>query len=154
MGRLIMIVVLQRCNSACVHISGRLHTSIKKGLVLLLGIEKKDDEDDVNMILKKILALRIFSDNDNKINHSIRDVDGSILLVSQFTLCADLKSGNRPGFTSAANSKKAEIIYNYFIDQLKKEEIKYETGVFGASMNVSLINDGPFTLILNSNMNL
>ena len=148
-----MILVLQRCNSACVHISGRLFSSIKKGLVLLLGVEKTDNKNDVDVILKKILGLRIFNDKENKINLSIRDVNGSILLISQFTLCADLKSGRRPGFTKAANSKEAEIIYNYFIDQLKIESIKYETGKFGSAMDVSLINDGPFTLVFNSNIN-
>ena len=148
-----MVLVLQRCISACVNISGRLHTSIKKGLVLFLGVEKTDKKDDVDKILKKVLGLRVFNDKNNKINLSIRDVNGSILLISQFTLCADLKSGKRPSFTKAAKSEEAEIIYNYFIDQLKKESIKYETGLFGAAMDVSLINDGPFTLILNSHIN-
>ena len=148
-----MVLVLQRCISACVYISGRLHTSIKKGLVLFLGVEKTDKKDDVDKILKKVLSLRVFNDKNNKINLSIRDVKGSILLISQFTLCADLKSGKRPGFTKAAKSEEAEIIYNYFIDQLKKRSIKYETGVFGAAMDVNLINDGPFTLILNSDIN-
>ena len=148
-----MVLVLQRCISACVNISGRLHTSIKKGLVLFLGVEKTDKKDDVDKILKKVLGLRVFNDKNNKINLSIRDVNGSILLISQFTLCADLKSGKRPSFTKAAKSEEAEIIYNYFIDQLKKRSIKYETGVFGAAMDVSLINDGPFTLILNSDIN-
>ncbi len=148
-----MVLVLQRCISACVNISGRLHTSIKKGLVLFLGVEKTDKKDDVDKILKKVLGLRVFNDKNNKINLSIRDVNGSILLISQFTLCADLKSGKRPGFTKAAKSEEAEIIYNYFIDQLKKRSIKYETGVFGAAMDVSLTNDGPFTLILNSDIN-
>ena len=148
-----MVLVLQRCNSACVHISGALHTSIKKGLVLFLGIEKKDKTENVDKILKKILNLRIFNDKNNKINLSIRDINGSILLISQFTLCADLTSGKRPGFTKAAKFEEAEIIYNYFINQLKKKSIKYKTGVFGAAMDVSLINDGPFTLTLNSDIN-
>ena len=148
-----MVLVLQRCISACVNISGRLHTSIKKGLVLFLGVEKTDKKDDVDKILKKVLGLRVFNDKNNKINLSIRDVNGSILLISQFTLCADLKSGKRPSFTKAAKSEEAEIIYNYFIDQLKKGSIKYETGVFGEAMDVNLINDGPFTLILNSDIN-
>ena len=148
-----MVLVLQRCNSAFVHISGRLHSSIKKGLVLFLGVEKKDKRDDVDIILKKILGLRVFNDKNNKINLSIRDVNGSILLISQFTLCADLKSGKRPSFTKAAKFEEAEAIYNYFTNQLEKKSIKYETGVFGATMDVSLINDGPFTLILNSDIN-
>ena len=97
--------------------------------------------------------MRVFNDKNNKINLSIRDINGSILLISQFTLCADLKSGKRPGFSKAAKFEEAETIYNYFINQLKKESIKYETGVFGAAMDVSLINDGPFTLILNSDTN-
>ena len=148
-----MVLVLQRCISAYVNISGRLHTSIKKGLVLFLGVEKTDKKDDVDKILKKVLGLRVFNDKNNKINLSIRDVNGSILLISQFTLCADMKSGKRPSFTKAAKSEEAEIIYNYFIDQLKKGSIKYEAGVFGAAMDVSLTNDGPFTLILNSDIN-
>lgn len=148
-----MVLVLQRCNSALVHISGRLHSSIKKGLVLFLGVEKTDKRDDVDIILKKILGLRVFNDKNNKVNLSIREINGSILLISQFTLCADLKSGKRPGFKKAAKFEQAETIYNYFINQLKKESIKYETGVFGAAMDVSLTNDGPFTLILNSNIN-
>ena len=148
-----MVLVLQRCISACVNISGRLHTSIKKGLVLFLGVEKTDKKDDVDKILKKVLGLRVFNDKNNKINLSIRDVNGSILLISQFTLCADLKSGKRPSFTKAAKFEEAEAIYNYFTNQLEKKSIKYETGVFGATMDVSLINDGPFTLILNSDIN-
>ena len=120
MGRLVMVLVLQRCNSAFVHISGRLHSSIKRGLVLFLGVEKTDKRDDVDIILKKILGLRVFNDKNNKINLSLRDVNGSILLISQFTLCADLKSGKRPSFTKAAKFEEAETIYNYFINQLKK----------------------------------
>ena len=148
-----MVLVLQRCSSAFVYISGRLHSSIKKGLVLFLGVEKKDKRDDVDIILKKILGLRVFNDKNNKINLSIRDINGSILLISQFTLCADLKSGKRPSFTKAAKFEEAEAIYNYFTNQLEKKSIKYETGVFGAAMDVSLTNDGPFTLILNSDIN-
>ena len=148
-----MVLVLQRCISACVNISGRLHTSIKKGLVLFLGVEKTDKKDDVNKILKKVLGLRVFNDKNNKINFSIKDINGSVLLISQFTLCADLKNGKRPSFNSAADPKKAENIYNYFIDQLKKELIQYETGKFGAVMDVNLTNSGPFTLVLNSKIN-
>ena len=115
-----MVLILQRCNSAFVHISGRFHSSIKKGLVLFLGVEKTDKRDDVDIILKKVLGLRVFNDENNKTNLSIRDVNGSILLISQFTLCADLKSGKRPSFTKAAKFEEAETIYNYFINQLKK----------------------------------
>ena len=146
-----MLLVVQRCKSAEVFVSKKVIAKIKLGLVLLLGIEKKDSLRDVVSLVNKVALLRVFNDDNNKINLSINDVKGSILVVSQFTLCAETVKGRRPSFINSAKPEKAETLYNNFISELKRKGIKCKSGIFGAHMELKLNNDGPFTLILNSN---
>ena len=146
-----MLLVLQRCKSAEVFVSKKVIAKIKLGLVLLLGIEKKDSLKDVLFLVKKITSLRVFNDDNDKINLSINDVKGSILVVSQFTLCAETTKGRRPSFINSAKPPIAENLYENFISELKKNGIKCKSGIFGEHMELKLNNDGPFTLILNSN---
>ena len=146
-----MLSVVQRCKSAEVFVTKKVIAKIKLGLVLLLGIEKKDSLRDVISLVNKVALLRVFNDDNNKINLSINDVKGSILVVSQFTLCAETVKGRRPSFINSAKPKKAETLYNNFISELKRKGIKCKSGIFGAHMELKLNNDGPFTLILNSN---
>ena len=146
-----MLLVVQRCKSAAVFVSKKVIAEIKFGLVLLLGIEKKDTLKDVLFLVNKVTLLRVFNDYNDKINLSIKDVKGSILVVSQFTLCADTTKGRRPSFINSAKPTKAEKLYDNFILELKRKGIKCKSGTFGADMELKLNNDGPFTLILNSN---
>ena len=146
-----MLLVVQRCKSAEVIVSKKIIAKIKFGLVLLLGIEKKDTLEDVLFLVNKVTSLRVFNDDHGKINLSINDIKGSILVVSQFTLCADTTKGRRPSFINSAKPLKAEKLYNNFILELKRKGIKCESGIFGADMELKLNNDGPFTLIMNSN---
>jgi D-tyrosyl-tRNA(Tyr) deacylase len=132
-------------------VSKKIIAKIKFGLVLLLGIEKKDTLEDVLFLVNKVTSLRVFNDDHGKINLSINDIKGSILVVSQFTLCADTTRGRRPSFINSAKPLKAEKLYNNFISELKRKGIKCESGIFGAHMELKLNNDGPFTLIMNSN---
>ena len=145
-----MLLVLQRCKSAEVFVSKKVIAKIKLGLVLLLGIEKKDSLKDVISLVNKVALLRVFNDDNNKINLSINDVKGSILVVSQFTLCADTTKGRRPSFINSAKPPIAKNLYENFISELKKNGIKCKSGIFGEHMELKLNNDGPFTLILNS----
>jgi len=145
-----MLLVVQRCKSAEVSVSKKIISKIKLGLVLLLGIEKKDSLKDVIFLVNKVASLRVFNDDHDKTNLSINDVKGSILVVSQFTLCADTTKGRRPSFINSAKPEKAEKLYNNFILEFKKKGIKCKSGTFGAYMELKLNNDGPFTLILNS----
>ena len=145
-----MLLVVQRCKSAEVFVSKKIISKIKLGLVLLLGIEKKDSLKDVIFLVNKVASLRVFNDDHDKTNLSINDVKGSILVVSQFTLCADTTKGRRPSFVNSAKPVKAEKLYDNFILELKKRGIKCKSGTFGADMELKLNNDGPFTLILNS----
>jgi len=145
-----MLLVVQRCKSAEVFVSKKIISKIKLGLVLLLGIEKKDSLKDVIFLVNKVASLRVFNDDHDKTNLSINDVKGSILVVSQFTLCADTTKGRRPSFINSAKPEKAEKLYNNFILEFKKKGIKCKSGTFGAYMELKLNNDGPFTLILNS----
>ena len=146
-----MRAVIQRVSNARVTIDDVVKGEIKLGYLILLGIETMDDENDVNWLIKKIIGLRVFSDQDGKMNYSIKDVDGNILLVSQFTLHASYKKGNRPGFTKAARPEQAIPLYQSFIDQLELELAKpIACGEFGANMQVSLSNDGPVTIIMDS----
>ena len=144
-----MRLVIQKDKEASVSYEGVVN-SISKGLVVLLGITYGDTIDDINFLVKKLVNLRIFEDSDNKMNLSVKDINGSILLVSQFTLYASCKDGNRPSFTNALNYKESEKLYNMFIEELSKTGIDYKTGKFGADMKVSLINDGPVTIIIDS----
>ena len=146
-----MRVVIQRVSEASVSIRGNVKSSIKLGLLLLLGIEESDCSQDVSWLSKKIAQLRIFSDDQNLMNRSIFDVNGELLVVSQFTLHAKTKKGNRPSYTKAAKPEHAIPLYEEFIFFLEKEIGKtVKTGDFGANMQVSLCNDGPVTIIIDS----
>ena len=146
-----MRVVIQRCKEASVNCKElAVPSSISKGLVVLLGITHGDTIEDVKYLVKKIINLRIFEDSDNKMNLSVKDINGSILLVSQFTLYASTKDGNRPSFSNAMGYEESKKLYEMFIDELYQTDISFQTGVFGADMEVSLINDGPVTIIIDS----
>ena len=146
-----MRVVIQRVSEASVHVRKEVKSSIKKGLLILLGIEKCDSSEDVTWLSKKIAQLRIFSDDKGLMNRSILDVKGEVLVVSQFTLHAKTKKGNRPSYIRAAKSEQAISLYEEFIIVLEKEIGQtVKTGEFGANMQVSLCNDGPVTIIIDT----
>lgn len=141
-----MRVILQRVNYANVSVAKKTIGNINKGLLVLLGIEEQDTEQDVLWLSNKIIGLRIFSDEKGKMNYSIKDIEGEVLVVSQFTLFASTKKGNRPSFTKSAKLSTAIPLYENFISQMKKSGLKVETGEFGADMQIELVNDGPVTL--------
>lgn len=143
-----MKIVLQRVKEANVKVKGEIVGKIGKGVVLLVGIEKGDREEAAKYLADKVVNLRIFPDDKGKMNLSLLDVRGEILAVSQFTLAASLKKGRRPSFDNAEEPEKAEKLFNFFVEELKNKKVKVETGVFGAMMEVYLINDGPVTYIL------
>ncbi len=143
-----MKLVLQRVSKAAVIIDNKVYSSIGKGILLLVGIESHDEKIDFDYYIKKMINLRIFNDDNGKMNYSLLDTKGSILVVSQFTLCANIKKGNRPSFLSAANPKLAHELYNKLIKKLKNYEINVEKGRFGAQMFLEFINDGPVTIIM------
>lgn len=143
-----MRLVIQRVSRASVAVEEKTIASIGHGYMILIGIGHEDTKETAQKLAKKVLALRINEDENNKTNLSIKDTQGAILVVSQFTLYADCSHGNRPGFTLAANPKKAEELYEYFTDELKKEIPDVQHGSFGADMKVELLNDGPFTILL------
>ncbi|MBO7472893.1 MAG: D-tyrosyl-tRNA(Tyr) deacylase [Ruminococcus sp.] len=143
-----MRIVLQRVTSASVKVNGEVTGEIGKGFLLLFGVGRDDTEEECRRLADKVIGLRIFSDENDKINLDIEAVGGSILVVPQFTLYADCRKGNRPNFIQAANPEKANELYEYFIEYLRKKGKKVETGLFGADMKVELLNDGPFTVIL------
>lgn len=145
-----MRVVLQRVTSAQVAIEEQVVGQIKQGYLLLVGAEDTDGEEEVAYLVHKISKLRIFSDEQGKMNLSIQDIGGSILSVSQFTLYADTRKGNRPSFTKAGNPEHANAIYEQFNAQLRDAGLTVETGEFGADMQVSLVNDGPVTIIFDT----
>ena len=145
-----MIAVIQRCASSSVKIDNKKISEIAYGLMVLLGICIDDKEKDAERIAKKIQALRIFNDEKEKMNLSIKDVKDSILVVSQFTLCANIKKGSRPSFINAAPPLIGKRLYDYFILYLKDTGAEVHTGEFGADMNVELINQGPATFIIDS----
>lgn len=144
-----MKAVVQRVSSAKVEIGGKIKSEIKQGLLVLVGIAEQDTEDDVLWLVQKICQMRIFSDQEGKINLSIKDISGEVLLVSQFTLFASTKKGNRPSFSAAARPEIAIPLYEKVI-QLFESQISTKTGTFGADMQISLINDGPVTIILDT----
>ncbi len=143
-----MKIVLQRVTSANVKVNGEVVGSIGTGFLLLFGVGNDDTEKECRRLADKIAGLRIFSDENDKINLDLDTVDGSLLVVPQFTLYADCRKGNRPNFIQAAKPEKANELYEYFVDYLRSKGKRVETGVFGADMKVELLNDGPFTLIL------
>jgi D-aminoacyl-tRNA deacylase len=146
-----MRVVIQRVQEASVSINQKVHSSIANGMLILLGIETEDDLSDVEWLCSKISQLRIFNDQDNSMNLSIIDIHGEVLVISQFTLYASTKKGNRPSFILAARPEKALPLYHSFIQYLElKLGKRIYTGEFGADMKVSLINDGPVTIIIDS----
>lgn len=142
--------VIQRVSEASVTIDGVVHGEIKKGFLVLLGITHSDTEKDVKWMVDKISGLRVFEDEDGKMNLSLEDVKGELLIVSQFTLYGDAKKGRRPSFIEAARPEKAIPLYEKFIELAKSKNITVATGEFGADMKVSLLNDGPVTLIIDS----
>ena len=146
-----MRIVLQRVTEASVKIENEVKGQIDHGFLILVGIENEDEKSDADWLIQKINGLRVFADQEGKMNLSIQDVNGSILLISQFTLFASTKKGNRPSYIQAARPEIAIPLYTYFIEQLKiQTQLKVETGVFGADMKVSLINDGPVTISIDS----
>ena len=146
-----MRVVLQRVTHASVEIDGALHSQIGRGLLVLLGIEPVDTQEDADWLVKKIAALRIFDDENGVMNRNVVDVDGQVLVVSQFTLMASYKKGNRPSYIRAARSEVAVPLYEYFVEQMAKTIGKpVQTGVFGADMQVSLLNNGPVTITMDT----
>ena len=145
-----MIAVLQRVKKSKVVVDGNIVGKIWNGLNILLGVADDDEISDADFLTKKISKFRIFPDKNCNMNLSIQDVKGSVLVISQFTLCADLKRGNRPGFSYTAKPEIANELYEYFIKKLKNYDIPVESGSFGATMEVHLINDGPVTFVLNS----
>lgn len=144
-----MKLVIQRVKSASVSIDGRVYNAIQQGLLLLVGVGPEDQQEDLDYAVRKIVNMRIFSDDEGKMNLSVKDIQGEILSVSQFTLFADTKKGNRPAFTGAAKPDMAEAFYQDFNQELAKE-VSVEAGVFGADMQVELVNDGPVTIILDT----
>jgi D-tyrosyl-tRNA(Tyr) deacylase len=145
-----MRVVLQRVKEASVVVSGDVVGSINQGLCLLVGIEKGDSEEDVRFLAKKIVELRIFPDEAGKMNLSVSDISGEILAISQFTLVGSVKKGRRPSFDSAEFPKRAEELFGVFIYRLRELGMFVETGIFAAKMDVSIVNDGPVTFVLDS----
>jgi D-tyrosyl-tRNA(Tyr) deacylase len=146
-----MRIVIQRVSEAAVKIEGNIVGEIQKGLLVLLGIEHDDTEKDADYLLQKLINMRIFSDADGKMNVSVQDVNGGILVVSQFTLHAATKKGNRPSYIRAARPEQAIALYEYFLASLQQQFTgKIQTGQFGADMKVTLVNDGPVTIIMDS----
>lgn len=143
-----MIGLLQRVSTANVQVSGQLIAKIEQGLLVLVGVEKLDTEADADKLAKRILNYRVFADNNDKMNLSVSDINGGVLLVPQFTLPADTRSGNRPSFTPAAAPDRGKALFEYLVLKIKQLHSSVATGEFGAEMKVSLINDGPVTFWL------
>jgi len=143
-----MLGLMQRVNKASVEVDGQTVGAIDKGILLLLGIEKNDSEKSADKLLEKLLAYRIFSDEQGKMNCNVEQVNGGVLVVSQFTLAADTRKGLRPSFSSAATPALAQQLYDYFVARLRERHADVATGIFAANMQVSLVNDGPVTFML------
>ncbi len=145
-----MKLVIQRVSRASVTVRGNVIGRIGQGYLVLVGVGKEDTKEDADRLVHKMIGLRIFADENGKINKSLKDVDGQLLLISQFTLYADCSHGNRPGFTNAGDPKTAKELYEYMIEKCREEIPVVEQGEFGADMQVELVNDGPFTILLDS----
>lgn len=143
-----MLGLIQRVKRASVTVNNATTGEIQQGILLLLGIQKNDTEETADKLIEKILAYRIFSDENNKMNCNVQQIEGGVLVVSQFTLAADTKKGLRPSFSSAAPPAQAEALYDYFVAQMRNKHPQVATGIFAADMQVSLINDGPVTFML------
>ncbi|MGL4656524.1 MAG: D-aminoacyl-tRNA deacylase [Sarcina sp.] len=146
-----MRAVVQRVTSSKVVVDGQIVGEIAKGFNVLLGISKEDTIEDLKYIKDKVIGLRVFEDENGKMNLSLKDVDGELLLISQFTLYGDCRKGRRPNFMAAQGGEEAKKLYETFVEMCKEEDLKVETGEFGADMKVSIENDGPVTLLLESN---
>ena len=149
-----MKAVIQRVSEASVKVHGEIVGKISDGLLLLIGIDEEDEKADADWLVQKILNLRIFGDEDGKLNLSVLDITGEILCISQFTLIADYKKGNRPSFIKAAKPDKAIPLFDYFKTEIAQSNLKIESGIFGADMKVSLLNDGPVTIVMDSKTKL
>lgn len=145
-----MRFVIQVGKNAKVEVDGKVCGQIGQGLTILIGVGRDDSREIADKMIAKTLSMRIFKDDQDKTNLSIKDVNGELLLISQFTLYADCRKGNRPSFTNAAGAEKANELYEYIISEMRKEIPVVETGIFGEHMEVSLTNDGPFTIVLDS----
>ena len=145
-----MRAIVQRSLEASCVVDGNVVGSIDKGFMILVGFTHTDTLDEIKLLTRKIAGLRVFEDECGKLNKSIKDVNGSILAISQFTLYADCKKGNRPSFTEAMNFEKANDMFNIFVKELRQYDINVETGVFGADMKIKFTNDGPVTIILDN----
>lgn len=145
-----MRVVIQRVKNASVEIDNKVNGKIHTGFLVLLGIASTDTKQDVDYLVKKVVHLRVFSDENDKMNLALKDINGELLVISQFTLYGNCKDGNRPSFIEAARPDVAIPLYEYFVEECKKQIPVVETGVFGADMKVSLLNDGPVTIIIES----
>lgn len=145
-----MKFVIQRVSKASVTIEGEIRGKIDKGFLVLIGVGQEDNEAIADKMVKKLIGMRIFQDENGKTNLALQDVDGQLLLISQFTLYADCKKGNRPSFINAGTPQRANELYQYIIQKCKEEIPVVEEGEFGADMKVELLNDGPFTVILDS----
>ena len=143
-----MKALIQRVASSQVDVGGKTVGKIDKGLLVFLGLEKKDNELIADKMMGKIISYRVFPDENQKMNLSLKDIKGEILIISQFTLAADTKNGTRAGFSTALPPIEAESLYDYFIEKIKESNLKIQTGIFGADMKVSLLNDGPVTFML------
>ena len=146
----IIRAIIQRVNKSNLYISNVLHSSIDVGLLVLIGFESSDNHVDIEKITKKIIYMRIFADSENKMNLSVKDIHGELLIVSQFTLYADCKKGNRPSFIKSAKAIQAQKIYNEFVNYISNHYKLVKTGEFGADMDIELINNGPVTIQLDS----
>ena len=145
-----MKAVIQRVSEAEVKVEGKIVGEIQQGLLLFIGIDEEDEKSDADWLVQKILNLRIFGDQDGKLNLSVLNISGEILCISQFTLIADYKKGNRPSFIKAAKPEKAIPLFDYFKAEMAQSKLKIESGIFGADMKVSLLNDGPVTIVMDS----
>ncbi len=145
-----MKLVVQRVKKASVTIEGDIFSAVDKGYLVLFGAEKGDTKQNADWLANKVSCLRCFPDENGKMNLSIKDIQGQMLIVSQFTLCADVKKGTRPGFDNAMKPDEADEMYEYFIKKVQEQNIHVKKGVFGAHMEVELINDGPVTFIISS----
>jgi D-tyrosyl-tRNA(Tyr) deacylase len=143
-----MIALLQRVSEASVRVDNEVTGQIGRGLLAFIGVEKDDSETQATRLIERVLSYRVFPDEEDKMNHSVADIQGGILLVPQFTLAADTNSGTRPSFSSAAPPAKGSLLFDYVVDQTRRLHAPVATGVFGANMQVSLINDGPVTFWL------
>lgn len=143
-----MKFIVQRVNKSQVEVEEKIVGKIDKGFMVLIGITHNDTKEIADFLVRKLINLRVFEDENGKMNLSLKDIQGSLLLISQFTLYADCTSGNRPSFTNAAKPEFANELYEYIIEECKKQISNVQTGIFGADMQVSLVNDGPVTIIL------